>query len=126
MVTYLVHVRAFCRYLTATHPSVAVTEATPFHLRAWLLHEATRGISPKTRSAELFALRSFYRFLIAEGLSTTNPATAVTLPSPVLGRVEFYSDPEADAIVAWATAQPGLRWQVGRVVLLTRATAVSD
>lgn len=34
-------------------------------------------------------------------------------------RVEFYSDPEADAIIAWATAQPGLRWQVGRMVLLT-------
>jgi len=80
---------------------------------------ATRGIAPKTYPNELFALRSFYRFLIAEDLCTANPASAVTLPSPVVGRVEFYSDPEADAFIAWATARPGRRRQVGRVVLLT-------
>jgi site-specific recombinase XerD len=91
----------------------------PFHVRAWLLHEATRGIEAVTRSNDLFALRSFYRFLIAEGLSEENPAAAVTLPSPVRPRVDFCSDAEADAIIEWASSQPGLRWQVGRVLLLT-------
>ena len=67
----------------------------------------------------MLAVRSFYRFLIAEGLSEENPASLVTLPSPGRPRVEFYSDPEADAIIEWAGAQPGLRWQVGRVLLLT-------
>jgi site-specific recombinase XerD len=43
----------------------------------------------------------------------------VTLPSPVRPRVEFYSDAEAEAIIEWAAAQPGFRWQVGRVLLLT-------
>jgi hypothetical protein len=39
----------------------------------------------------------------------------VTLPSPVRPSVEFYGDVEADSIIEWASAQPGLRWQVGRV-----------
>jgi hypothetical protein len=43
----------------------------------------------------------------------------VTLPSPVRPRVEFYTEPEADAIIEWAGAQSGLRWQVGQVLLLT-------
>jgi integrase len=43
----------------------------------------------------------------------------VTLASPVRSRIEFYSDPEADSIIEWTAAQPGLRWQVGRVLLLT-------
>jgi integrase len=43
----------------------------------------------------------------------------VTLPSPVRPRVEFYTEPEADAIIEWAGAQPGLRRQVGQVLLLT-------
>jgi len=117
--TYRSHVKGFLRYLATAHPSVALSGVIPFHVRAWLLHEATRGIAPITRSNDLFALRSFYRFLIAEGLNETNPAVFVTLPSPVQSRVEFYSDPEADAIIEWASAQPGLRWQVGRVLLLT-------
>ena len=73
---------------------------------------------PLRASTELFALRSFFRFLIAEGLSDDNAAALVTLPSPVRPKVEFYSDPEADAIIE-AAAQPGLRWRVGLAMLLT-------
>ncbi len=113
------HLKGFLRYMATAHPSVTLSGVTPFHVRAWLLHEATRGIEAITRSNDLFALRSFYRFLIAEGLSEANPAALVTLPSPVRPRIEFYSDPGADAIIEWASAQPGLRWQVGRVLLLT-------
>jgi site-specific recombinase XerD len=98
---------------------VALDEVTKLHIRAWLLREANRGIAPVTRSNDVFALRSFYRFLIAEDLSEENPASLVTLASPVRSRIEFYSDPEADAIIEWASVQPGLRWQVGRVLLLT-------
>ena len=117
--TYTSHVKALCRWLAETHPSVMLADVTRFQVRAFLLQEANRGLKPCTRSNELFAIRSFYRFLIAEGLSEENPAALVTLPSPVRPRVEFYSDPEADAIIEWAAAQPGLRWQVGRVILLT-------
>jgi len=52
-------------------------------------------------------------------MSEENPASLVTLASPVRSRIEFYSDAEADAIIEWASVQPGLRWQVGRVLLLT-------
>jgi site-specific recombinase XerD len=60
---------------------VTLSGVTPFHVRAWLLHEATRGIEAITRSNDLLALRSFYRFLIAEGLSEENPAALVTRTS---------------------------------------------
>ncbi len=117
--TYRTHVKAFLRYLAINYPSVALCDVTKLQVRAWVLHEANRWIAPITRSTAVFALRSFYRFLIAEGLSEENPAVLVTLPSPNRPRVEFYSDPEADAIIEWAAAQAGLRWQVGRVLLVT-------
>jgi site-specific recombinase XerD len=117
--TYLSHVKGFLRYLAINYPSVTLRDVTKLQVRAFLLHEANRGLAPCTRSTELFALRSFYRFLVAEDMSDDNPAALVTLPSPVRPRIEFYSDPEADAIIEWASAQPGLRWEVGRVLLLT-------
>ncbi len=117
--TYRSHVKGFLRYLAINYPSVTLSEVTKLQVRAWFLHEANRGIAPVTRSTKLFAVRSFYRFLIAEDLSEENPASLVTLASPVRSRIEFYSDAEADAIIEWAAAQPGLRRQVGRVLLLT-------
>ncbi len=117
--TYRSHVKGFLRYFAKAEPSVALMDVTKLQVRAWLFHEANRGIAPVTRANKLFALRSFYRFLIAEGLSEENPASLVTLPSPNRPRVEFYGDAEADAIIEWASAQPGLRWQVARAMLLT-------
>ena len=116
--TYVVHVRAFLHYMAVTHPSVELADVTRVQIRGWVLHEANRGLAAITRSTELFALRSFFRFLIAEGISDDNPAALVTLPSPVRPRVEFYGDAEADVIIEWAAAQPGIRWQVGQVMLL--------
>ena len=117
--TYRSHVKGFLRYMAINYPSVALSEVTKLQMRAWFFHEANRGIAPVTRSTKLFAVRSFYRFLIAEDMSEENPASLVTLASPVRSRIEFYSDPEADSIIEWTSAQPGLRWQVGRVLLLT-------
>jgi site-specific recombinase XerD len=107
--TYRSHVKGFLRYMAINYPSVTLSDVTKLQVRAWFLHEANRGIAPVTRSTKLFAVRSFYRFLIAEDMSEENPASLVTLASPIRPRIEFYSDPEADAIIEWAAAQAGLR-----------------
>ena len=56
-------------------------DATKLQVRAFLLQEANRGLKPCTRSTEPFALRRFYPFLIAEGISDEEPAALVTLTS---------------------------------------------
>ena len=106
-------------------PVGCLVRGDQLQVRAWFVHEANRGTAPVARSTKLFAVRSFYRSLIAEDLSEENPASLVTLASPVRPRVEFYSDPEADTIIEWAAAQAGLRWQAGRVLLLTLRYTVS-
>ena len=92
--TYRSHVKGFLRYMATNYPSMTLSEVTKLQVRAWFVHEANRGTAPVARSTKLFAVRSFYRFLIAEGLSEENPASLVTLASPVRPRVEFYSDPQ--------------------------------
>jgi site-specific recombinase XerD len=66
-------VKGFLRYMAINYPSVTLSEVTKLQVRAWFLHEANRGIAPVTRSTKLFAVHSFYRFLIAEDLSEENP-----------------------------------------------------
>ena len=117
--TYGQHLEAFRRWITDQYPSTSLPDVQAAHVKTFLLGEAARGIAPTTRSTALFALRSFYQFLIAENLITVNPAADVTAPRFKANRVEFYSEAEADAIIAWAAAQPGMRWKVAAVILLT-------
>jgi integrase/recombinase XerD len=58
--------------------------ATPDDLRAFLAGLARKGLAPTSRARKLSAIRQLFRFLLAEGLRTDDPSSAID--SPRLGR----------------------------------------
>ena len=117
--TYVQHLGAFRRWLADHYADTALPEVQGMHVKAYLLAEAGRGIAPATRSSALFALRSFYEYLLSEELIDTNPTAKIKVPGARKLRTEVYSDAEADLILAWAASQPKRRWRFGYVVLAT-------
>jgi integrase/recombinase XerD len=59
-------------------------QATADHLRGFLAGLARKGLAPTSRARKLSAIRQFFRFLLAEGLRTDDPTSAID--SPRLGR----------------------------------------
>jgi integrase/recombinase XerD len=58
--------------------------ATTDHLRAFLASLARKGLAPTSRARKLSAIRQFFRFLLAEGMRSDDPCSAID--SPRLGR----------------------------------------
>jgi integrase/recombinase XerD len=58
--------------------------ATSDHLRAYLAALARKGLAPTSRARKLSSIRQFFRFLLAEGMRTDDPSSAID--SPKLGR----------------------------------------
>ena len=58
--------------------------ATADHIRAYLAGLARKGLAPTSRARKLSAIRQFFRFLLAEGLRSGDPCSAID--SPRLGR----------------------------------------
>jgi len=58
--------------------------ASPDHLRAFLAGLARKGLAPASRARKLSAIRQFFRFLLAEGMRSDDPCSAID--SPRLGR----------------------------------------
>lgn len=58
--------------------------ASPDHLRSFLAGLARKGLAPTSRARKLSAIRQFFRFLLAEGIRTDDPCSAID--SPRLGR----------------------------------------
>jgi integrase/recombinase XerD len=54
------------------------------HLRAFLAGLARKGLAPTSRARKLSAIRQLFRFLLAEGLRSDDPCSAID--SPRLGR----------------------------------------
>ena len=55
-------------------------EAEPENVRSYLEAMDRQGLAPTTAARRLSALRQFYKFLYAEGLSRRNPAANIESP----------------------------------------------
>ena len=90
-------------------------------MKAFLLHQAARGLAPVTRATGLYAIRSFFSYLVEEEIigEDDDPTQKVTVPGACSQRTFVYSDEEADAICTWAHDQATARWGVGACMLET-------
>jgi integrase/recombinase XerC len=74
---YLGDLATFAAY--AAEQQVAVAVATPMVIRGWLAR-ASQQAGPTSLARKLSALRTFYRFLVREGLAASNPARQIATP----------------------------------------------
>ena len=42
------------------HPGISLSEVGRLHVKAFLLHQAARGLAPVTRATGLYAIRSIF------------------------------------------------------------------
>jgi integrase/recombinase XerD len=79
--------------------------ATPDQLRAYLAGLADQGLSARTQSRRLSALRQYHLFLLREGVRAEDPTRL--LDAPRIGRSlpKYLSEQEVDALLAAATGE---------------------
>lgn len=67
------------RYLVTEQISQA-TQVTQHHIRAHIAQQHRQGLGGKSLQRMLSAIRSFYRWMLREGIARNNPATPVRAP----------------------------------------------
>lgn len=82
LTNYLLDIRQFARQQWGDEaaPPFAWKEADRFAGRRFLVEFQKIGSAPATTSRKLSSLRSFYKFLVREGLVDTNPFSGLPLP----------------------------------------------
>lgn len=76
---YARDVALFAHYC-ATHDLHAWSEATPHEVRAYIAHAHRSGQGGRSLQRALSALRTFFRFLLREGVVKANPAQGIPAP----------------------------------------------
>jgi integrase/recombinase XerD len=69
-------------------------------LRAWMMSLLERGLGRRTIARRRVAMRQFYRFLVAEAVLTTSPATLIEGPATPRKLPQTMSEAEVDALIA--------------------------
>ncbi|HPW90712.1 MAG TPA: tyrosine-type recombinase/integrase [Paludibacteraceae bacterium] len=65
-------------------------------IRSWLMELRDSGISARTVNRKLSALKSFYRFLLKQGLVTTDPTAKINSQKKSKKLPTFFSEKELD------------------------------
>lgn len=83
----------------------------------WLQHE--HHVRPTTANRHLHCLRSFWRYLVREGLAATNPAADVFMLKTAKRLPKFLTIPEQERALAVLSRDTTLRGQRDRALIAT-------
>lgn len=87
---------SFCNLPASGNECVNVQPRT---VRAWLAHLIESGSSARTVNRKLSSLRSFYRYLVAQGAIKSNPLKKVVAPKSSKRLPEFLKPSETDTLM---------------------------
>ncbi|MCL2727780.1 MAG: tyrosine-type recombinase/integrase, partial [Bacteroidales bacterium] len=82
---------SFFRFAELSKEETELEEVTPYLLRgyvAWMMEE---GRTPRTVQLHLSALSSYYRFMMKQGLCSSNPASLLVRPKAGRSIPDFYA-----------------------------------
>ena len=98
------------RQFLATLPSrPALADVAAGHLRIYLTSLAARGLSARTTSRRIAALRQFFGFLVAEGVRGDDPLSRIDAPRRGRPLPALLSEEEVERLIAAARERPGIR-----------------
>jgi integrase/recombinase XerC len=80
VLSYTVDLQQFESFLSTHFEITDPIEATSPMVRSWLVELMNDGISPRSVNRKLSSLKSFYRYLLKEGIIESTPLTKVIAP----------------------------------------------
>ncbi len=80
IISYRTDLEQFEVWLKACYEIESISEAKRIHIRDWLADLTMHGMNASTIKRKLSALNSFYKFLIREGILSSNPGKNIQTP----------------------------------------------
>jgi integrase/recombinase XerC len=79
-IAYQSDLEQFHSYIRQAYEITTGEEATHQVIRSWIVHLLESGISPRSVNRKITTLKSYYRFMVKEGIITENPMSRILSP----------------------------------------------
>lgn len=88
-------------------------------VRSWLVSMIEAGISAKTINRKISTLKSFYKFLLKEGVTSTNPMLKVISPKQQKKLPEFVKESDLDKLLTEIPFEDSFEGYRNKLIILT-------
>ena len=75
--SYRIDLDQFTSYCRSVHKNLKLDEVDVKVVRGWIIQLMEKGLAPRSVNRKLTTLKTFYRFLIREGVITKNPMDGI-------------------------------------------------
>ena len=89
----------FCEFLQTDPDRFQPKEITFQHIQKWVLLLMNAKLSARSVSRKISTLKSFWRFLLKQGLATSNPTLKIILPKTKKPLPAFFKENEMSAVL---------------------------
>jgi integrase/recombinase XerD len=108
--SYTHDIRRLARY-ASSHGAAAPDEVSERQLREFVYHLKDLGLAPASIRRQVSSLRTYYRFLIAEGRATVDPSDRLELPKSWRRLPAVLSRDEVEALLGAPSPDEKLAWR---------------
>jgi len=89
----------FSHFFELEEHHLNISKANPNHIRQWIVEIIGIGLSARSANRKLSSLKSFYKFLIHEGVIKQNPARNIISPKTNKPLPLFFKEKEVDFVL---------------------------
>lgn len=114
-----IYLEALLRWWERERSNRPLASASTADLAGFLVAEAARGLSARTRKAEVAALRRFFGWLVLTGAAPTDAAVALSAPRVGPPHNGLYTPAEVAAILAHTATLTDLRGRQRHAIVAT-------
>lgn len=86
----------FNHFIISNDSEITISEINFQHIRAWMTELIEQKISPQTVKRKISALKSYYKYLIKQGVVTLNPTSKLVMPKVAKKLPVFVSEKQLD------------------------------
>ena len=98
VISYRCDLDQFYNYISTNGISLW-PEVTSKHIRQWMVNMLDEGLTSKSVNRKIATLKSFYRYLMREGIVEVNPTLKIITPKLAKRLPEFVKEKEMDVLL---------------------------
>jgi len=96
VLSYKTDLEGFSAFSTKQNGNFEPTEIESKLIRQWIVSMIEQGMSPRSANRKISTLKTFYRFLLRSGLTSTNPVKTIKALKPEKKLPLFFKERELD------------------------------